>query len=420
MKTVVVVRVVGMVGCWLLLLLVLAPTVVTSVNFQDASSTPGARILRSSRLAALHDDGRNSPFRRRRRPYWWRDQTCARSSRLLGMDLLSLRGGGGGPVVESKAKAIVVPPPKDVASRSRPSTTRFVTITTSLILLLLAVWYRDAWWPYVVDKQRLQQAVVQLLQGLQPAADAKWHEAVRLYSLYALGMMVWETIGLSTIPVETAAGMVFPALWAAAVASATGKLLGASLAWMLGRWKLQDYVQNHALVQSSALCQLLAAHPPPSSSSQQPRNLSTPRVGHAPWVSILLMKFSCFPETIKNYGTAALLPHVTYPWFVGGTALHGIPFTLLWTWLGHETAQQLSSSTTTTTKSRGLQLALTATLFLGFVVSPVSMALWIRDLQHQDKEQKRKAAAEAKAAPNPLISWIRRRLGRRPNTIHTA
>ena len=419
MKTVVVVRVVGMVGCWLLLLLVLAPTVVTSVNFQDASSTPGTRILRSSRLAALHDDGRNSPFRRRRRPYWWRDQTCARSSRLLGMDLLSLRGGG--PVVKSKqaAATVVVPAPnKDVASRSRPSTTRVVTITTSLILLLLAVCYREAWWPYVVDKQRLQQAVVQLLQGLQPAADAKWHEAVRLYSLYALGMMVWETIGLSTIPVETAAGMVFPALWAAAVASATGKLLGASLAWMLGRWKLQDYVQNHALVQSSALCQLLAAHPPPTS-SQQPHK-STPRVGHAPWWSILLMKFSCFPETIKNYGTAALLPHVTYPWFVGGTALHGIPFTLLWTWLGHETAQQLSSTTTTTaTKSRGLQLALTATLFLGFVVSPVSMAWWIRDLQHQDKEQKRKAAAEAKAAPNPLVLWIRRRLGR-PNNIHTA
>ena len=282
---------------------------------------------------------------------------------------------------------------------------RLQVITIVSGFITMAIYYRHYWMPILLDKKQLQQTAVQTLEKLRPPPNAPWWIFVQSHALYALGMTFWELVGLSTIPVETAAGMVFGWPWGA-VASAMGKLCGASLAFWIGQGQLRTYVQTK--VQHNPLCQLLAeshAHPQQQQQqTQQPPNRQQQEQQqrwHHPLQTALLMKFSCFPETIKNFGTAALLPTVHYGWFLLATAFHGIMFTMLWTWLGVETSQSLGASTTTTattaatkaagastsavtaTTSRGLQLALTFTLFLGLVVSPASMAWWIRDLRRQ-------------------------------------
>ncbi|KAL7572632.1 hypothetical protein ACA910_010384 [Epithemia clementina (nom. ined.)] len=302
------------------------------------------------------------------------------------------------------------PPPQEALVRNS------FTVVFTLLLVGWLYQSREAWLPYLLDQQKLQDAVVQLLQGLRPPEQGSAWTKVRGYWVYGAGMTLWELLGLSTIPVETAAGMVFGWPWAA-VASGSGKLLGASLAYGLGKWKLQAAVQNHALVRNNALCQLLAAQQPSRPSlapTTIPTTTTTPTTSaspisypkpHAPIVSALLMKFSCFPELIKNFGTAALLPSVTFGWFFLATFLHGISFTLLWTWLGVETALQLEQPGTPT--SPVLQAILFFVLFiLGFVLSPVSMAWWIRDLQRQ---QAAFVAAAAMAQQQQVEAEFQRR-----------
>jgi len=279
-------------------------------------------------------------------------------------DLSRLRAGGS---QTKKGKST----PSSPTSISKKSAIQWTLTLSSLTALgVYAYSTRESWSPLLLDKKKLQQAAVDILEGLRPADPNDATQRYRAYALYASGMTTWEMLGLSTIPVETAAGMVFG--WPAAVASATGKLMGASLAFWFGRSVLQKVVLRQFA--DNAMLQLL-------------RENSAER--HHPLLSALMMKFSCFPETIKNYGTAAFLPSVNFITFFGATFFHGVMFTLLWTWLGVETSQQLEAEAA---NSLGLQIALGAMLVMGFVVSPVSMAWWIRDLRKADEPKPKKIA----------------------------
>lgn len=202
------------------------------------------------------------------------------------------------------------------------------------------------------DKTYLQYTVLELLQS------TKQHGSFGII-IYILGMALWETIGISTIPVETAAGMAFG--WIAILASTAGKLLGASIAFAMGRGLLSDMVQTK-FADNEIL--LLVRH----------------AVKQHPLRTALLMKYSCFPGTIKNFGSS-LFSEIQYWMFALATVVHGGPFTCVWTWLGIDTAKRLAALDGIVPVNQGLQLALAVCMVVGLVLCPMLMAWWIRDMK---------------------------------------
>jgi uncharacterized membrane protein YdjX (TVP38/TMEM64 family) len=228
---------------------------------------------------------------------------------------------------------------------------------TSLWLL----WISRENWMGLFDKDKLQARTLGILHELN--ALPKYHS----YTVYTIGMALWESLGLSTIPVETAAGMVFG--WHGFLLSSVGKLLGALLAFCLARYGiLAEWVQQR--LSGNTFLQLVH-----ESAESNPLLVS------------VLLKFSCFPETIKNYGSAILQP-IRLWMFVFGTVVHGWTFSALWTYLGVDAAMRLEDPSIPA--DTVLQTLLSLALVNGIVVSPLAMAYWVRSLKkHSEKGGKK-------------------------------
>jgi len=247
------------------------------------------------------------------------------------------------------------------ARRESSSILPQISLKTSILLVgsitvaFVMFFYRHLWL-HLVDKDKIQQATLDLLHSLQPP-DATGPSYSSL-AIYAAGLSLWELVGLSTIPVETAAGMVFG--WHVAVFSLVGKAVGACLAFCIGRYGLSRYVS--ASLESNSVFQLI----------NQSR-------AHPALLTALLMKFSLFPELIKNFGSSLLT--IIQPWmFLVATSAHGGLFTLLWTWLGVDTASQLESGVAS---SGGLTGALLVAFAVGVIGTPLLMAWWVRELRKE-------------------------------------
>jgi uncharacterized membrane protein YdjX (TVP38/TMEM64 family) len=224
---------------------------------------------------------------------------------------------------------------------------------------------RAVWMPFM-NKDAIQEKTLGILNTLKPAKDAGIADTVKALAMYSAGMAVWEMAGLSTIPVETAAGMVFGFRYAAA-ASWIGKLAGAMTAFAAGRTVLASHITSHKAFSENTVFQLLNA----TSSTDGAHT-------HPPLLTSFFMKFSCFPELVKNLG-CSLIP-VIKPWmFLLVTAVHGGAFTLIWTWLGVDTAARMQNAALAV--NRQLHTALVLTMFTGGVLTPLVMAWWIRDLK---------------------------------------
>jgi len=209
--------------------------------------------------------------------------------------------------------------------------------------------YREAFRPFM-DKKYIQERTLTILQQLEqnPAS----------IPIYILGMAVWEFLGMSTIPVETAAGMVFGP-FKGLIASGMGKLGGAYTAFYLGRTLLAQQVRTK--LQQNQVWSVL--------------DKSTDV--HSPLVVALLMKFSCFPEFVKNFGCSCL--DMSFATFATATAFHGLMFTTLWTLLGVDAAARLE--TPDLPANVALQVFLVMAALVGLVGSPLLMAWWIRDMK---------------------------------------
>lgn len=285
------------------------------------------------------------------------------------------------------------------------------SVTALLTVTIIALYYRSVWLP-LLKKDVIQAKTLSLLSKLRPDdGENNGPAMLRALAMYAAGMTVWEALGLSTIPVETAAAMVFG--WKAWWPSALGKLLGASLAFALGKTILSGPAQRRLLQPTSGgtnvWSQLIA--PPSSSATGSGVDHATlsPAVtpAHPPLVTALCLKFSCFPEVIKNVGSG--LVSSIHPWhFVAATMFHGWSFTTLWTAVGVHAASNMKqtvpfpaaatvAATTTSSSSAAaamatvstplaLRLMMVLTLLIGVVGSPVLMAWWIRDLQRHASE----------------------------------
>ena len=257
-----------------------------------------------------------------------------------------------------------------------PAQKKRIQWTAALCTVVYALFLqRHVWLPLVTNKQVLQDKTLSLLNQLKPSSDDD-HPAAWLRSLavYALGMASWELLGLTTIPVETGAGMVF-GFRSAAVSSLLGKLCGAGAAYALGRTVLQERVSAHPAFRESTLFPLLNS-----------TDADSPALRTA-----FLLKFSCFPELVKNLGSS-LIPAVQ-PWmFVLATLVHGGTFTLVWTWLGVDTAARLANEALP--PNRALQVTLGAAAVVGLVLTPLVMAWWVRDLHRQAAEKNKEIGVD--------------------------
>ena len=304
----------------------------------------------------------------------------------------------------------VKPSSTTVLSNSKTPVKRTLWTAVACTLIYTLVTQRHVWVPVLTNKQVLQDTTLSVLHRLTPSDTDPSSAWLRTYLLYGCGMAVWEFCGLSTIPVETAAGMVLG--WpAGAVASLAGKLCGACTAYALGR-RARDWVlQNVPAVQQSTLLQLLL-HSNNNDSNSNKSSRATDMARPPPYPPLLttfLMKFSCFPELLKNLGSS-LIP-VVEPWmFVLATVLHGGTFTLVWTWLGVDTAARLHQ--TDLPRNVALQATLVGTFILGVVITPMVMIWWMRDLQRQSRprppqqQQRGRRSHEGIGPPWRRIQWF--------------
>jgi hypothetical protein len=218
-----------------------------------------------------------------------------------------------------------------VRSKSNPDDRPFdQKVTAMTIVSLFAVYLlydkRSFWTPFF-NKAAIEQGTLNLLKKLQPDdPNVAYQRFSKPLLLYACGMAVWELLGLSTIPVESAAGMAFG--WKAAPYSIGGKLLGATTAFLIGRHVLAAQIAER--LDKNEIFRLVNAGP--SSNDLRRKNNKAVCDTHAPLLTAFLMKFSCFPEFVKNFGSSLLT--AIAPWmFLLATTVHGGTFSLLWTWL---------------------------------------------------------------------------------------
>lgn len=249
---------------------------------------------------------------------------------------------------------------------SSPSVQKVEKIKRSILLVsvtaaLYGLFHTRSIWMTLFNKEQLQTFVVRTLENLN---DLPY---VYSRSFYTIAMALWETMGMSTIPVETAAGMVFGR--SAFYWSGIGKVLGACLAFGLGRGALSAMV-NEKL------------------SSNKFLKLVQSSTDENPFLVTILIKLSCFPETVKNFGSSMLKP-ITWLMFVSATAVHGLTFTALWTYLGVDTAARLKDTSGMLPPDQQLKTLLTLALINGIVVSPLSMAYWMRTLTQKQQKTSR-------------------------------
>ncbi|KAL3941162.1 MAG: hypothetical protein SGBAC_004444 [Bacillariaceae sp.] len=250
-------------------------------------------------------------------------------------------------------KAAVAPAPRN------PKKVALIVSITAILAYL--VWIFRVALGAIFSKEKIQSKTLEILGKLDSLPK---HYS---YASYVGGMALWEVFGLSTIPVETAAGMVFG--WNAVLLSGSGKLMGATIAFLIGRYgALAHWIQSK--LSSNSFLQL-ASH----STEDHPLRVA------------FLMKMSSFPETIKNYGSALLSP-IKFWMFMFATAIHGTTFSALWTYLGVDTAARLENVDLPADTRLGFLLG--AALFNGIVVSPLSMAYWVKSMQKSKQESKNK------------------------------
>jgi uncharacterized membrane protein YdjX (TVP38/TMEM64 family) len=289
---------------------------------------------------------------------------------------------------------------QQVQLQKRQRQTKVLLITAAVVTTTVVAYSQRALLMTLMNRQVIQHKALTLLQGLQRPDGSV---SAKSLCVYAATMAVWEFLGLTTIPVETAAAMVFG--WTAFPVSFGGKLLGALVAFFVGRHFLADTVRSKLLPNSDGSDGSSKASPwqvlwapdvstADSSTSASSRSTTAAATGAAtgtdlpfvpsPLQTALLMKFSCFPEAVKNFGSS-LLPTIQWWMFVVATAVHGGSYTALWTWLGVDTAARLQTGAHTSLPAANLPLHITLVLagVIGVVVSPLLMAWWLRTLKRQ-------------------------------------
>jgi len=170
---------------------------------------------------------------------------------------------------------------------------------------------------------------------------------------------------LPTSVVETAAGMAF-GFKNGLLCSFIGKTFGSIVAFSLGRSLCHSFVKKQ--LQNNELLGLMEKS-----------------VARNPIRSALVMRYSPFPQLIKNFGLSMMEP-VTLSVFLAAIVVHGFPFSILWAALGDDSSMRLRADEMGETIDANwiLNGTLVFVTVFGFVISPLITGWWISDLKNEN------------------------------------
>ena len=194
-------------------------------------------------------------------------------------------------------------------------------LTLSIVVLLVGIFQREALLG-LLHSLRKHCSPANFRDTMVPILDRLNDAGIQGQITYTLFLMLWTMTAGITTPVETAAGIAF-GVRKGIICNAIGKVGGAILSFVLGRYLLYQYV--HRQLKENEVLQLVEGS-----------------IEESPLAVSLMVRFSPLPELVKNCGLAVL--NVRKTWFVAAVILHGVPFTCLWTCLGAETASVMRGS----------------------------------------------------------------------------
>lgn len=205
------------------------------------------------------------------------------------------------------------------------------------------------------NREKFRTSIIQTLNDVASQGN-------RGLLLYTIGFVFWECCGLPTSVVETAAGMAF-GFHKGLLGSFIGKTCGSILAFTLGRTLLSDVVGKKM-------------------DENEMFGLIERGIEAKPFQSALILRYSPFPQLIKNFALSITKP-VTFPIFILAISIHGFPFSLLWAALGHDSSMRLRASEMgeSMTTNVVLNSILVFVTIFGFVVSPAITGWWLADLR---------------------------------------
>ena len=185
--------------------------------------------------------------------------------------------------------------------------------------------------------------------------------------VYTVMFALWEILVGVTTPVETAAGMAF-GVKNGIICSAIGKMGGAVLAFLIGRFLLFDYFTEKL-------------------KDNEMMGLVQESIQENPVRVALIWRFSFLPEQIKTFGLSVLPVSLLH--YVTAVVLHGFPFTCLWTAMGAEAG--VLARGTVTTPSNVFKVLVVGIQIFGFFISPTMVGLWVKSLKDRQNAKKKGA-----------------------------
>eukprot|EP00970_Alexandrium_tamarense_P002986 scaffold427_cov103-Alexandrium_tamarense.AAC.41 len=285
--------------------------------------------------------------------------TLPRTSSSTVFSIEQLRGGGA--VSTSNFKST-----QQLTASSQPKNKTITTVATTLLLSLTVVLSILNWETLVlslstfVDKEKFRKSILDTLTSISS-------RGTQGLILYTIGFTFWEVCGLPTSVVETAAGMAF-GYKRGLITSFVGKTSGSILAFVLGRTLLRQVVQSQM-------------------EENETLELIDKSVARNPVKSALIVRYSVFPQLIKNYGLS-MTQQVSLPIFIMAIFVHGMPFSILWAALGNDSSLRLRAGERGEVMDANVALnsALVFVTFLGFVISPIVTGWWLNDLRKEKSD----------------------------------
>ena len=158
---------------------------------------------------------------------------------------------------------------------------------------------------------------------------------------YIFGLACCETFGVTTCPIEISGGFVYGIRNGFCI-NAGGKILGSMIAYTVGRTFLSSKIQSKLLSNNTEEYQpdLVENNKKDNKKSNEIMKLVQTCVTEEPFTTALVLRFSFFPQLVKNLMLSIMEP-IHWRLFIGVYCLQVLPFTLLFTCVGYDSAQRL-------------------------------------------------------------------------------
>ena len=200
----------------------------------------------------------------------------------------------------------------------------------------------------IPSPSKFKEAIVSVLDGMSQSGT-------KGMVAYVLSFTAWTmTVGVTT-PVETAAGMAFP-LRQSIPLSALGKIGGAFCQYVLAKYLFSEYAREKM------------------KDNEWMGKIDKSFKSH-PFGVALIWRFSPLPEFVKNVGPS-LVKTLKTRYQLMAILTHGLPFTLLWSFMGAETAAVARGGEASVLLKRLVAIISSVGLF----VSPTLFGMWLKGL----------------------------------------